>query len=273
MKSSFTEAGQMTEQHQTGPTSPVLGRILLYVHDVEALAECYALHFGFRIRSENGIAEAAGEGARWALDHLLDDQDARPTLAKVKRGWSPEMRRTIIGPLLEYASHASETWTAHEPRGTLLRNAEARGRDPQEELAALLQTDVEPDAGAFWGAVATNLAAKHLRLLFVSDRSAHALARVVTFLNEQMPNVVVLAVEIKRFQGKTNQTLVPRVIGRTGRGKKAGRERGGTRLTRDTQRERLRDVASGVGERQRDGLHRGPRLAARRGEEARAPRP
>ena len=186
------------------------------------------------ISREKGIAEAPGEGARWALDHLLVDQDARPTLAEVKRGWSPEIRRTLVGQLLEYAAHASETWTADELRETFLRKAEARGRDPQEELATLLQSDTERDADAFWEGVATNLAAKHLRLLFVSDRIPDLLARVVTFLNEQMPGVEVLAVEIKRFQGKTNQTLVPRVIGRTGRGAKTRGERTGTRLTRES---------------------------------------
>ena len=30
----------------------VLGRILLYVHDIEAVAEFYACHFGFRIHRE-----------------------------------------------------------------------------------------------------------------------------------------------------------------------------------------------------------------------------
>ena len=35
-----------------------------------------------------------------------------PTLAEVKRGSNPEIRRTIVGQLLEYAAHASETWTA-----------------------------------------------------------------------------------------------------------------------------------------------------------------
>lgn len=186
------------------------------------------------ISREKGIAETGGEGARWALDHLLVDQDARPTLAEVKRGLNPEIRRTVVGQLLEYAAHASETWTADELRETFLRNAEARGRDPQEDLATLLQSDTERDAEAFWQDVATNLAAKHLRLLFVSDRIPDVLARVVTFLNEQMEHVEVLAVEIKRFQGSTNETLVPRVIGRTGTGAKARQGRRRTRLTRET---------------------------------------
>ena len=67
------------------------------------------------VSREKGIA-SAGEGARWAVDHLIIDQDAVPTLAEVKRGSNPEIRRTIVGQLLEYAAHASETWTAEELR-------------------------------------------------------------------------------------------------------------------------------------------------------------
>jgi len=63
--------------------------------------------------------------------------------------------------------------------------------------------------------VATNLAARRLRLLFVADEIPDSLERVVTYLNEQMPNIEVPAVEIKQFSGGSFQTLVPRVIGRT----------------------------------------------------------
>ena len=186
------------------------------------------------ISREKGIAQAAGEGARWALDHLLVDQDARPTLAEVKRGWNPEIRRTIVGQLLEYAAHASETWKAAELRETFERIAEEGGTDPQEELDRLLQKGAEADADAFWDEVERNLDANRLRLLFISDRIPDELARVVTFLNEQMPDIEVLAVEIKRFQGESNQTLVPRVVGRTTRRTTSSRRRGGSRLTRES---------------------------------------
>ena len=188
------------------------------------------------ISREKGIAEAAGEGARWTLDHLLVDQDARPTLAEVKRGWNPEIRRTVVGQVLEYAAHASETWTAQHLRETFENSAAKRGVDPQVQLDLLLQKGAEADADAFWEEVARNLDANRLRLLFISDRIPDELARVVTFLNEQMPDIEVLAVEIKRFQGESNQTqtLVPRVIGRTTRGAKAIRGRSGSRLTRES---------------------------------------
>ena len=112
--------------------------------------------------------------------------------------------------------------------------AAARGRDAEAELAALLETDGDPDVDGFWAAVSTNLAAKRLRLLFVADFIPDPLARVVEFLNAQMPAIEVLAVEIKRFHGKSAQTLVPRVIGRTAAASARGRGRSGQRLTRES---------------------------------------
>ena len=165
------------------------------------------------IAREQGIAESADAAARWAVDHLLADQDAVPTLVEVKRGRNPEIRRTIVGQMLEYAAHAAQTWTAD----TLRRAFEESTDDPDEELGKLLQPDgdEEPDADAFWERVATHLTVARLRLLFVADDIPDELARVVEFLNAQMAGIEVLAVEIKQFKGDSKQTLVPRVLGRT----------------------------------------------------------
>ena len=121
------------------------------------------------VTREKGIAPSAGEAARWAVDHLIIDQNAVPTLAEVKRGWNPDIRRAIVGQLLEYAAQASQTWTAEELRGSFQRQAEARGRDAEADLAAVLRTDGDPDVDGFWEDVSTNLAPKRLRLLFVAD--------------------------------------------------------------------------------------------------------
>ena len=166
------------------------------------------------ISREKGVAQDQGDSARWSVDHLIVDQDGVPTLAELKSGSSREMRRGIIGQLLEYAAHA-KNWTADELRDAFEKQADARGRDPADELAALLQTEDEPDADEFWKKVETNLAAQRLRLLFVADDIPDPLRRVVEFLNAQMENVEVLAVEIKQFHGESGRTLVPRVIGKT----------------------------------------------------------
>ena len=169
------------------------------------------------IAREQGIAESSDAAARWAVDHLLVDQDAVPTLVEVKRGSNPEIRRTIVGQMLEYAAHAARTWTADTLRHAFEESVDARGLDPSEELGKLLAPDGEgePDADGFWERVATNLAAARLRLLFVADDIPDPLERVVEFLNAQMAKIEVLAVEIKQFKGDSRQTLVPRVIGRT----------------------------------------------------------
>ncbi|MXY79963.1 MAG: hypothetical protein F4Y94_09845 [Chloroflexi bacterium] len=166
------------------------------------------------VTREKGIAETPEAGERWSVDHLLIDQDAVPTLVEVKRGSSSEIRRTIVGQLLEYAAHAARTWTVDDLRMSFEETAAREERDPGEVLGELLQSGGEPDADEFWRDVATNLAAKRLRLLFVADRIPDELARVVEFLNSAMPDVEVLAVEIKQFPGERGQTLVPRVIGR-----------------------------------------------------------
>ena len=167
------------------------------------------------ISREKGIAETSDEGARWSIDHLIIDQDAVPTLIEVKRGSNPEIRRTIVGQMLEYAAHAAQTWTADELRRTFEESTTQKGHDPGDELAKLLQTDREADADRFWRDVSTNLEARRLRLLFVADDIPDPLERVVEFLNRQMPDIEVLAVEIKQFRGKLTQALVPRVIGKT----------------------------------------------------------
>ncbi|MCY4239954.1 MAG: hypothetical protein OXC93_16680 [Rhodospirillaceae bacterium] len=175
------------------------------------------------ITREKGIASSPGEGARWAVDHLIIDQNAVPTLVEVKRGKNPEIRRSIVGQMLEYAAHASETWSAADLRSDFEEQTRAGGVEPGDALADLLQGSEESDVDRFWDLVSTNLAAKRLRLLFVADDIPDPLAEVVTFLNAQMQNIEVLAVEIKRFEDEAAQTLVPRVIGRGTAGSSSSR--------------------------------------------------
>lgn len=182
------------------------------------------------VAREKGIAETPDAGARWSLDHLIIDQDARLTLVEAKLRDNPEIHRKIVGQMLEYAAHAAETWTGSDLRRTFEESAASQGRNPDDLLAELLQDKEEQDPDAFWERVATNLAAKRLRLLFIADRIPDRLARVVEFLNGQMRDVEVLAVEIKRFHGDSGEIFVPRVIGRTAK----TRSPAGPKLTRDS---------------------------------------
>ena len=164
---------------------------------------------------EQGIADIVGGSNRWSLDHLLIDQDAIPTLVEAKRSSNSQIRREIVGQMMDYAAHATQTWNVDNIRRVFEERLEAAGQDSDSLLAQLLQSEAEPDADTFWQQVETNLRAARLRLLFVADGIPDELTRVVEFLNEQMPGIEVLAVEIKQFNGVSGTTLVPRVIGRT----------------------------------------------------------
>jgi hypothetical protein len=69
----------------------------------------------------------------------------------------------------------------------------------------------------FWDAVRINLAADKLRLVFVADVIPAPLRRIVEYLNRQMTETEVLAIEVKQYvdDGGTQQMIVPRVIGQT----------------------------------------------------------
>ncbi len=167
------------------------------------------------IQREQGIADTEDGNYRWALDHLLIDQDAMPTLVETKRSNNTEIRRSIVGQMLDYAAFARRTWKVDDIRRAFEEAENDSGRNPNDSLFEILQSENEPDVDDFWQRVETNLRAARMRLLFVADDIPDELAHVVEFLNEQMPGVEVLAVEIKQFLGETGKTLVPRVIGRT----------------------------------------------------------
>ncbi len=189
------------------------------------------------VTREKSISESPGAGGRWSVDHLMVDQDAVPTLVEVKRGENSEIRRNVVGQMLEYAAHAAATWTAEELHRSFEESSRERGLDPEEAIADLLGPDEAASADRFWDDVSRNLAASRLRLLFVADEIPEPLKRVAEFLHAQMPGIDVFAVEVKRFRGEGVQTLVPRVFG------SAAPPRSGARPPRLTRELFLEDFA------------------------------
>lgn len=155
----------------------------------------------------------AGDATSWYLDHLFVDQDGMPTLVEVKRGSNPELRRKVVGQMLDYAANAQLGW----PPGDLWARFEERCRrestDSSATVRSALGDEVDPDS--LWRAVDDHLRRRELRLLFVTDRMVPELRRIVEFLNEQMDSVEVLALEIRQYVGGGHKTLVPTLFGRT----------------------------------------------------------
>lgn len=176
------------------------------------------------IRREAPVPSEAGSVGRWALDHLLLDQDAIPTLVEVKRSSDTRIRREVIGQMLDYAANAVVYWSVETIRAQFEALCAAAGRDPDQALIEFLGEESEPEV--YWQQVKTNLLAGKIRMLFVADEIPPELRRVVEFLNTQMNPAEVLAVEIKQYVGEGLRTLVPRVIGQTAA---TQQQKGGTR--------------------------------------------
>lgn len=153
------------------------------------------------------------DSPRWSLDHLFLDQDAVPTLVEVKQSTNADIRRKVVGQMLDYAANAVVRWSVEEIRAKYEARCHAAGIDPDEELGNCIGDCDNPEV--YWQRVKTNLQAGKIRLIFVSDRIPAELRRIVEFLNKQMDPAEVLAVEIKQYVGEGMKTLVPRVVGQT----------------------------------------------------------
>ncbi len=163
------------------------------------------------VRREAGVADGAEAGARWSVDHLFLDNSGVPVLVEVKRSTDTRIRREVVGQMLDYASGAVN-WTAEQLQIWLAARCESEHLDADALLAG---HTTDPDG--FWQQVATNIAARRLRLVFVSDVIPPELRAVVEFLNEQMTECEVLAVEVHQYlDPEQRQTIVvPTVLGQT----------------------------------------------------------
>ena len=160
------------------------------------------------------------EGAdRGSLDHLFLDQDAVPTLVEVKRSENAQIRREVVGQMLDYAANGVAFWSVDDIRSRYEETCRRQGIDPGEKLRECLGSD---DAGNdYWQRVKTNLQAGRIRLIFVADKIPPGLRRIVEFLNGQMELAEVLAIEVRQHIGHGLKALAPMLIGQTAAAQRA----------------------------------------------------
>ncbi len=185
------------------------------------------------VKREHPIPDGPQAGARFSVDHFFVDQDAVPTLVEVKRSSDTRIRREVVGQMLDYAANGVRYWPAASLQAAFVATQEAVGADPAASVAELRQ-DPDCTVDSFFAEVETNLHAGRLRLVFVADVVPDELRRIVEFLNEQMSQTDVFAVEVKQYlaDGRNDRVIVPTLIGRTGTAS-AKDTRTGARLSRD----------------------------------------
>jgi len=166
------------------------------------------------VRREVPVPVELGGTSKWSLDHLFLDDEAVPTFIETKLATNPGIRREVVGQMLDYAANGSVYWPIQQIRRWYEDTAAADGGSADAILEEFLGDGLAPHA--FWDQARVNMEAGRLRLLFVADRIPPELQRIVEFLNEQMTNTEVLAVEIKRYGSASGEaTIVPRVLGLT----------------------------------------------------------
>lgn len=184
------------------------------------------------VRREAGIPDSSGGASRWAVDHLLLDQDGRPTFVEVKRSTDTRIRREVVGQMLDYAANATQHWRLDDLRDS----ARATWKDELDtrlrELIGDAVLDAEDDAvEAWWTRVGDYLHRGEVRLLFVADVIPRELRAIIEFLNAHMPRVEVLGVEVSKYLHDEIEAYVPRVIGQSELARRAATSPGGSRGT------------------------------------------
>ncbi|MEA3510778.1 MAG: hypothetical protein U9R51_05015, partial [Actinomycetota bacterium] len=137
------------------------------------------------VSRELSVPDDESEKARWSLDHLFIDQEGIPTLVEVKRSSNTQIRREVVGQMLDYAANGTNYWSLDHITSAFDRRCERDGLDPDDAIGVFLGDNTEWEASGFWQAVKTNLQAGRVRLVFVADRIPSELRRIIEFLNEQ----------------------------------------------------------------------------------------
>jgi hypothetical protein len=187
------------------------------------------------VAREAGIPGEEGGSDRWALDHLLLDQFARPTFVEVKRSTDTRIRREWVGQMLDYAANAVVYWPVAKIR-TMLAERLGGSEEADDAVADLLQGSGDDDRSAviekYWRDVERNLAKGQVRLLFVADEIPREQRRIIEFLNTQMPDVEVLGVALRHFASGDLRLLAPLVIGQSESTREPGAPTGRTNRER-----------------------------------------
>ncbi|NMC18730.1 MAG: hypothetical protein GYA38_10120 [Chloroflexi bacterium] len=165
------------------------------------------------ISREAALPSEENGANRWSVDHLFLDQDAIPTIVEVKKSSNTDVRRKVVGQMLDYAANAVVYWPIDEIQKMFEATCRQQGIDPQLKIEEFL--NASDDQEVFWQKAKANLLEGKIRMLFVADEIPVELRRIVEFLNSQMYRAEVLAVEIKQFVGQNQRSLIPRVIGQT----------------------------------------------------------
>lgn len=144
-----------------------------------------------------------------SIDLLAFSAEGDIAVIEGKLAANPEIKRKVIGQVLEYGAHLWEM--RYEDLDEAVRIREG---DNLAELVKAAVQSPEWDEEYFRNNVETALTNGDFMLIIVVDEIDDDLARIVQFVNVcGSPNFAFAALEMRRFQAEKTEMLVPRVFG------------------------------------------------------------
>lgn len=152
------------------------------------------------------------------IDLLLVDQDGIPTIVEVKRASNSEIRRDVVGQIVQYGASIVANVDVEALKTEFRRRCESGDKSSEKELEDFLLGSQTADE--FWGKVKNNLATGRICMVVVADEIPEELRGSLDFLNEQMAPTEVFAIAIPQCIDKSQsmrilapQKIISRILG------------------------------------------------------------
>jgi hypothetical protein len=162
-----------------------------------------------------GREVGAGSGA---IDLLCVDKDGLLTIIETKLRRNRELRREVIGQIIEYAAYVSQ-WAADDVYRVASEYFSKSDKVPAEYKGKTLDEGMKQIVGEefsdedFRSSIGQNLREGRIRLIIAVDELIEPLRATVTFLNSQS-NFDILLLEVSDFEeSETKRVLVPLLFG------------------------------------------------------------
>lgn len=139
-------------------------------------------------------------GSAFKLDAVFLDQDGIPVLVEVKRAANTQIKREVVGQILDYARCFLDNADSNSLRSRFVARFGSE-EAAAGELSRHLLGAMNPEE--FWASVAESLKSRRLRLVVVADEIPPELRLLLKFLDEQMDSIEIFAVKISQYFNKT----------------------------------------------------------------------
>ena len=153
------------------------------------------------INREVGIPFSDDKPDSWYLDHLFVNNHGIPALVEVKCSHNAQIRREIIGQMLDYIANATKYWSIETIKREFEKNCYRKGEEPFHKLACFIgQKELDVVAyDAFWDHVYNNFLSSRIRLVFLSDVIPPELQRVIEYLREEFTRIDIRSISLEKY--------------------------------------------------------------------------